>query len=729
MKRVILLVVCLVLLSVLSTLAAAEQVCITGNGVSTACFYEDDCSACTNAEEFEAFCDARGGSVTSDPGDQCITGCCCDGTVASPSAPVSRAYCVGQGDTFLPGQSSCVQACRTGGTGGTTFAVSGRVLNDESPRKPVGGAMIQYPEQSGPGLFITTTDTQGRYEFLTVAAGTYDFIASASGCEESIRQVTVTAATVVDFNLTCSGSCEPAAPTKINATPVSGEAKVTVQWNATSCSLSSGSRVYRCRAGATGTACAQDPELIGQVPYGEKTFTDTDAPTGQRLCYLVATLDENGVELPLGVTAAGQCIEAMDEYCVTHTHNPRCFNNDASVSPKLNNHVLNPFTGVGHCDPKNRLFADLDCAASNTICIYNIYGSPVCDEMDACDKCNGIFGFFVNPLAVVSNARCNQMPSCFLNNRWFATDTYQSCGTVKGCQDYRTPAACTATSSSGDYDRCLVAQGGCTWHPVDGLESIGKGVCLATQPTTGACNDCNAVFGTCNQELCAMLGACYYSDPDCLSFDQLSCAKYASENDCTGGTAVSVSALYDSEDVRINGTHAFLVRSNDLLDLGTCFWSEEGENANCVKDANNWRKHALGTGVVLDDCREVSGKTESEILNCQKDNQAPVTQLPFGEGAYIDAMVLRNMKPIIHDNLYSSNVVTTAYCLVPLGQSCYPSGPLAGLPTVLGAQQYSLFYYSEDPARNLEEVQNRTLIIYQDSNARLIAASVVPGAN
>ena len=121
----------------------------------------------------------------------------------------------------------------------------------------------------------------------------------------------------------------------------------------------------------------------------------------------------------------------MNQYCIS---NPpaasSCFNGNTQLQPvNASGGVVTPFSGAAHCDATNRVQIDTDCGAIGEFCYYGASGAPACRAASDCEKCNGIFGFFVDLAANISGTSCSQLAGCVLDNNGYASDTFKAAAT------------------------------------------------------------------------------------------------------------------------------------------------------------------------------------------------------------------------------------------------------------------------------------------------------------
>lgn len=166
---------------------------------------------------------------------------------------------------------------------------------------------------------------------------------------------------------------------------------------------------------------------------------------------------------------------------------------------------------------------------------------------------------------------------------------------------------------------------------------------------------------------------------------------------------MEVDAQYDSNLTRVSGTNAVTEKSNDVLGLGKCYW--DSTNSLCLRNADNLpvTDFQKGTGA---DCNS------SRDYMCEADFRNPITTLlPSGSGLYPADLRIRF---IVEDN-YPMGRIKTYFCID--NKECYPdqlaeNGEYRELRDESGP--FTAYYYSVDPAKNLEVVKSTMIIIDVD---------------
>ena len=99
---------------------------------------------------------------------------------------------------------------------------------------------------------------------------------------------------------------------------------------------------------------------------------------------------------------------------------------------------------------------------------------------------------------------------------------------------------------------------------------------------------------------------------------------------------------------------------------------------------------------------------------CSSDFTSPVTTIMPRTGCYAGGFYGENanIRYVASDDRYFPKDLSTYFCLTPEGSTCYPSNPGFNgtyIQPMIASGMYNLFYYSQDPAKNLEVVKNTTI--------------------
>jgi len=372
------------------------------------------------------------------------------------------------------------------------------------------------------------------------------------------------------------------------------------------------------------------------------------------------------------------------------------------------------------CDAKNNIETMEDCGKSKFCMGPDREGVTSCNSQGVCDQCNGLFGMFASLDLVVkvdsknyfclTGAGRNVVSGCYLDRTKTLFNAFDYCGEVTSCYDFKSKEACINT-----YDPCKKNLG-CEWAWLDDNNHYLGGVCRPSNPKLQNCEYCdnpsyNWLTPLCTPSICRLFGSCYYLGDtgttgvtsSCTSTVTAACLDYSTQPDCTGGSSVLVNVIYGNN-TRVDGTHT-ITKSNDKLHLGKCAWNDL--NKVCYKNADNIPVN-FDTKAGFD-CKE------GDFL-CESDFSDPnTTILPANWGVY---SAKPKIKYVVNDNSYPGNKIETFFCLTRT--SCYPNelgvaGEYIPPAKISGSGKYKLFFYSQDPAKNLELVKSIQLIVDADN--------------
>lgn len=346
-------------------------------------------------------------------------------------------------------------------------------------------------------------------------------------------------------------------------------------------------------------------------------------------------------------------------------------------------------TVLAQCDAKN-VETTTSCA-SNEVCAPTTKPSPTgtidsaaCQPRIDCEACNAGYNSFGEATdnrridAIINDVEtsvfCRDLQAysvgeqvvsyCYLDFDQGALMSYMSCSDVQECTDYKNPTSCEANT-------CLLPGArACAWNNQ-------AGVCTSTDPARVTCN----VQGVDENSCGSINDACQYVDGECINTERdAMCDVFTTQNTCTGGSDFQI----DLE------THEVLSESINELGLTKCRWLQSGI---CRKDSN----------------------MDARADPHPRDFTNPVTTINVNNPY--------PPMPTIAYSVYDENPVTTyAY----MNASSCENVPLVakqktaivfeqeGLIKLLDANEtgtYCVTYYSEDDARNLEQVRQVEIIV------------------
>jgi hypothetical protein len=409
------------------------------------------------------------------------------------------------------------------------------------------------------------------------------------------------------------------------------------------------------------------------------------------------------------------------------TGNPICINPHTTEFCMNNNRY--------RCLPDNTLFQIQDCGTGYcTLTDYSQGRVTRCSNQSVCDFCNGLYGMFANiaglhvtvqgvsdfsPRYCKINGNAPVVEECYYDRTQSLFNAFNYCSNVSSCFNYKSKEACENWDTN-----CGGKTNACVWNYTQASKPELGGICRRLQQQNGDCELCdskefNWISPGCTPEICKLFGKCYYIgkgswrgiNASCSDQKLMTCSDYNDSRKCLGSPAqaVQVNAIYNaSTNMRINGTHQF-TPSNDNLELGKCFWYDfnlgHGEGV-CLRDADGLRVVSYGAATGWD--------CASNDIVCNSDFTSPVTTILPRTGCYAGGFYGEDAKIsyVASDDRYFQNNLSTYFCLTPEGSTCYPSNLGSNgtySQTMIASGIYSLFYYSQDPAKNLEVVKNTTI--------------------
>lgn len=483
----------------------------------------------------------------------------------------------------------------------------------------------------------------------------------------------------------------------------------------------------KCEANA-GATCVPSGNALNLDGPLATAYTDTELKPEKTYCYkLTINYDEQYVEnTNIEFKNITQCFYSGDSYCFEGNVDPNCITD------------ANGRNGIISCDSKNKNITTLCTASSEDnpgqYCTF-VNNQPVCKNQTSCERCNAFFGLFgFQGISIYLktgdedtidcpsiNYETNLDMGCYLDYTKTSVDMSKQCGEVKSCYDYFSEEACEGDDND---DSCQKIEA-CEWIPYN--KQFNKGVCRPINQENQNCSLCtedanNRFYEDCTKDTCVLYGgnstktSCYFDGDDCLNKYQMACSNYVSSEDCIGPINKQQNVSFDvtwsdsSFTKRTGITNNLLELSNDALNLGRCKWIEETED--CIKDAD---------GNNSEDCIYSNNAKQKK---CKNDFLPPNTTIEYKEAynRYID--LTENL--FVDDNnvwffkeTTNNPAIALYYCINISTPNCYPtikinktsSSPYKywiEVPDTLNDGTYSLFYYAEDPARNLEVVKNFT---------------------
>ncbi len=366
---------------------------------------------------------------------------------------------------------------------------------------------------------------------------------------------------------------------------------------------------------------------------------------------------------------------------------------------------------------------------------------------------------------ILSSRARDAIGLCYKDKTLTTQPAFSTCENVTTCYAYKSEEACM-------NDPCMHFQGqgqGCEWTSFN--EELGIGVCAPKDISKVECGRCDteSPLGFCTQNFCQDIygkgqDACYYDEnhigdeelklqsklyrtvtsplvPTCVNKKDMGCYFYDTKKDCEGGYSPSYNITYDISDTSatdtrqakvISGTNKQLTESKDYFGFGDCYWDTQTNK--CLKNANGYFFHS-DNEPKQDDCRETHPL--SEKLSCFTDNQAPNTTIlwkkgnPPGNPPVYGITELANLSVTVTDNKQSKDNIRTYFSLTSGSETSYPTYTLddfrdieGDVITSLTDGTYTISYFSEDVAKNMEPIRSKVIRIDTTSPTVAVTSTV-----
>ena len=372
------------------------------------------------------------------------------------------------------------------------------------------------------------------------------------------------------------------------------------------------------------------------------------------------------------------------------------------------------FNKAFFCDSTNKLLPEGTSCSSSQICVVN-NNNPSCLSKVSCNyNAANPFGLYY------TQQDCENERYCFYDRSHSTVDSCFGCDPSMSCYDYKTEDACAR-------DNCRV--GSCKWKNL--ASQIGVGSCVSA--TEFNCQWCekkgtqsmentrafNEVFDFCTRDKSNLLSEssfkCYFRNGKSKNCDDVVCKDYDAEQ-CS-----NVQILHDE-------TNRIKNPSIDECGIKVC----QNINSICVKNADG------------DD------KADCAANACEADYFPPnTTLLQVIKKGVVDSLIIQ-----IHDrtNINSSPILKTSpdystfMCAEPCGMNGHPyntslSGRIVVI-TNLNAFDSSngnklltlndgtniIRYYSQDPAKNIEEAKKIMIETHDKTDGpRIFSLNVTDG--
>ena len=373
------------------------------------------------------------------------------------------------------------------------------------------------------------------------------------------------------------------------------------------------------------------------------------------------------------------------------------------------------FNKAFSCDAANKLVPEGTSCSSSQICVVN-NNKPSCLSKVTCNyNAANPFGLFY------TLQDCETDRYCFYDRSHSIIDSCFGCDPSMSCYDYKTEEACSR-------DNCRV--GNCKWKSL--ASQIGVGYCVNTAEYN--CQWCekkgtassenirafNEVFDFCARAKSNALSEgsfkCYFRNGKSKNCDDVVCKDYDAEQ-------CSSSQIAHDEFNKIKNP------SLDECSIKVC----QNINNACAKNADG------------------DNKADCTTSSCEADYFAPnTTLLPVIKKGIVDSLIIQ-----IYDRtsinssviLKTSQDYATFLCVEPCGLQGHPYNASLASRTVIitnlnafdsinGNRLLSLNdgtniirYYSQDPAKNIEEVKKILIEAHDKTDGpRIFSINITDGA-
>ncbi|MFH1506306.1 MAG: Ig-like domain-containing protein [archaeon] len=508
----------------------------------------------------------------------------------------------------------------------------------------------------------------------------------------------------------CPDTCDPASVALVNVTPVDDMKAFDLEWVLIpEVECDEGYRVYRCEDDGAAD-CDSTGGDFSFIQGTEALVYRDDNPllkTSTRYCYYVVG------EFPTGEMESNiVCQDMGDDECINMEFEEVCINNSGYACNALNQLVMIKPPEFGD---------DKDCKNHDPkeICLRKFDGSgePMqevqCNVQAPCDKCNGVFAMYG---AILGNVvleyaddlhLCETVPTCVYDYTQTTVDKYHKCENITSCYAYNSKGVCEEDPCSLNKD--------CDWTYIN--QELGKGVCYSDNPEYEDCSECE--WEWCSEEICQYFGNCYFDDEGydpkgCIAQSQTFCKQFDTEEDCINynglGQDFDADVEYAAGGIRSGGSHEIQNESYSFFGYTKCKWDEDKPIGDkCYRDADDNSPNLLAD---LRDCETYPDAT------CELDFESPQTEIVNPPGKTFSKFP--EIEYSVLDGIYNVNSLETYFCFSE--STCYPNSTLANKATyskihpmidseMNTVKTYRLFYYSLDPARNLEPIKDYTFTV------------------
>ncbi len=417
---------------------------------------------------------------------------------------------------------------------------------------------------------------------------------------------------------------------------------------------------------------------------------------------------------------------------------PAAFKNDFDTT--VNYAFAKKLDAVVSCGPTNVLTLSKKCQ-EGTQCLQQLGKPGACVIPKECEiTASGLFGLRLTP--EMCETRDGNPTYCFFDKGIASAEWCYRCDPSMVCYDYKNKDTCAR-------DPC--GSGSCEWTVVAGLESLGVGVCKDKRYSNcDWCGTSGSISAENNQSHNVIYNACVKEVATALSNEAAQCFVgevngTPSSRDCSGATCTFFDQAQcgsPAGGITLGPDNKITTKSVNPCSIPVCQWFgiELQSGARCRKNAD-----ARDNGGRLADC---APGIEGEA--CERDYFPPVTFMTAisksGATDYLLIKIADKVAPDLPTDQLSTdqqlrddfdcNATATFpgyytwLCAAPIANSTYnpcadsrkrdawvkTQSPVicvndgkvraGGLDLMtLNSGNYDLYYYTEDPAHNLEVVK------------------------
>jgi len=475
-----------------------------------------------------------------------------------------------------------------------------------------------------------------------------------------------------------------------------GEDFITVEWQM-NCDVDI--YLYRCMKGEKNCVDYFEFDPNPSTPLDVWVYEDPAIMPETEYCYYVQADYDGDLQ-----NSEIKCVVTGQEACMDMTSKEFCLNETGGTSGKK---TLRAWCsdGVVATEACNKNPND------NYICMgpYLPYETVECVYQSDCDECGEPLNMFadfatasavyIDPGGYSSQLRCQDIPTCYYDYTDTAVDKFSECSNIDSCYGYRSELGCeNQYNIDGINNKCLPRD--CEWKLLDGNPDLDLGICFDTLEKYKRCEYCNSaenneIFDLCTLDRCMQFGDCYIRPIDsmCVDASEITCQEFLTKDECAKTNNVDVDVNYDGGRFRVVGSYdnSIITPSDDMLGIGLCKWDPNYYGVGdgfCYKDADD------------DDMPDVFpyDKTppNSRVITPKKVQAMNIT------------LEVSDLNP---GGSQGTGVKFTYICLDDSAY-CYPTDRLVPENNIVnqefgvGNGQHTIYFYSEDKARNLEVVKS-----------------------